>query len=129
MAKFLSVCVMLLGLSGSRIALAEDFFDPTRPPAALLTPQNGSAGATEHAEAPLVLQSVLRSPQRQVAIISGRSVALGQRIRGYKLIVLGNQQAELQGSQGRLTLRLVPPLHSNPVPITAKTPPHQGDIK
>ncbi|MDP5240243.1 hypothetical protein Q9Q94_11940 [Uliginosibacterium sp. 31-16] len=124
MAKFLSAFLLLAVLPAA--AQTGPFFDPTRPPASVLAPQ---AEVTSPQEAPLLLQSVLLSPQRQVAVISGQSVLVGQAIRGYRLRMLTNRQAELQGPQGRLTLWLIAPLDSNPSPAVAKVPPSQGDRK
>ena len=127
MAKFLSV--LLMGLMLGTTVQAEDFFDPTRPPADLLLPQAALTGKAGAAEGPLLLQSVLLAPQRQVAVISGQSLLVGQRIRGYQLRSLSSRQAELLGPQGRLTLWLLPSSHSDSLPSVAKEPPHQGDRK
>ncbi|MBS1208983.1 MAG: hypothetical protein H6R19_1381 [Proteobacteria bacterium] len=129
MAKLLSAFLMWMALSGVQVVRAEPFFDPTRPPAALLTLQDGTTGSAARAESPLVLQSILRSPQHQTAMISGRSVALGQSIRGYQLRSLESQKAELEGPQGCLTLWLIPSFHSDPAPVAAKATSHQGDKK
>ncbi len=123
MAKFLSAFLLLAVLPAA--AQTGPFFDPTRPPASVLAPQ----AETITQNAPLQLQSVLLSPQRQVAVISGQSVLVGQSIRGYRLRTLTNRQAELQGPQGRLTLWLIAPLDSKPSPAVAKEPPSQGDRK
>lgn len=126
MAKLLSASLLLaIGLV-AQPAQAETFFDPTRPLVAGLVPEPGPAASP--AEAPLVLQSVLLSPQRKLAVISGQSVALGQRIRAYTLINLGSRQAELQGPQGRLTLWLLSDLHPDPAAVK-KSALQQGERK
>lgn len=108
------------------VARAEPFFDPMRPPAEFLAPASGEVAP---AEKPLVLQSILRSPQRQVAIISGQNVGLGQRIRGYQLVSLGNQQAVLKGAKGQLVLHLLSPRHPDPARQTVVAHPLQGESK
>jgi len=99
MARFLILAGLLPAL-----ALAAPFRDPTRPPPAFMN----SAIASAPVAAPLVLQSVLRAPQRQAAIISGQRVEVGQKIRGFTLIGLSESHAVLQGQEGRITLYLLP---------------------
>lgn len=125
MAKLLRAFLLLaIGLV-VQFAQAETFFDPTRPLVAGLVPETGPLSSA--AEAPLVLQSVLLSPQRKLAVISGQNVTLGQSIRAYRLVTLSNRQAELQGPQGRLTLWLLSDLHPD-VAVT-KSPLQQGERK
>lgn len=126
MAKLLSAFLLLPIWLIAQPAQAESFFDPTRPLVSVLVPD--AVQGTSPAEAPLVLQSVLLSPQRKQAVISGQSVALGQSIRGYRLINLGSHQAELQGPRGRLTLWLLAGLHPDPAVLT-KSPLQQGEQK
>lgn len=107
-------------------AHAEPFFDPMRPPPEFLAQATGDAAV---AEKPLVLQSILRSPQRQVAIISGQNVVPGQRIRGYQLVSLSSQQAVLRGAKGQLVLRLLSPHHPDPARQPVAAHPLQGESK
>ena len=66
----------------------------------------GAAGSSEGGD--LVLQSVLVSPERRAAIISGRVVRLGESADGYRLIAVGESEAVIRvGTQSR-TLRLYP---------------------
>lgn len=108
MARFLNAFVMLLLVCASVASRADSFYDPTRPPPAFLPPAMQPAAASAPAEKPLVLQSILLSPQRKIAIISGQSVKVGQSIRGYQLLSLGSSEAQLQGPSGILILKLLP---------------------
>ncbi len=99
MARLLK-CLVLIPV----LAQAAPFQDPTRPPAEFLLSGTASAPVSE----PLVLQSVLLAPQRQIAIINGQRVEVGQKIRGMELLSLSEKQAVLQGPQGRITLYLLP---------------------
>lgn len=100
MARFLML--ILLVSSGPLLAMT----DPLRPPPGF---GGGSAAMNEtDPDAVLVLQSVLLAPGRQIALISGRSVAVGGRIGDYRLISLNARTAVLQGPQGRMQLQLIP---------------------
>lgn len=98
MARFLILLTLLL--AGPALAEA----DPLRPPAGFGT----GGGAVQESDSVLLLQSVLLAPGRQIALISGRSVAVGGRIGDYRLVSLTARAAVLQGPQGRLQLQLVP---------------------
>lgn len=131
MAKFLSA---LIWVACCGLVQAEPFFDPMRPPAELRLPQAGAVSHGVGEDGPLVLQSVLISSQRQVAVINGQSVLPGQSIRTYRLLSLNNHKAELQGPQGRLSLWLLPAnassfslSHASPTEV--KRPSQQGDKK
>jgi hypothetical protein len=127
MAKFLSAFLLAWISLALPVVQAETFHDPLRPLASALTTQ--TADAVRAVEAPLVLQSVLLSSQRKLAVISGQQLSVGQSIRGYKLHSLTSRQAELIGPQGRLVLWLVPALNADSVPPVLKVAPQQGDKK
>ncbi|HEX9810732.1 MAG TPA: MSHA biogenesis protein MshK [Burkholderiales bacterium] len=83
------------------------FSDPTQP--------MGHAGATSRAapsrpEGP-VLQSTLVSPQRRLAVISGKQVRVGDTVNG--AVVTEISQYEVRITQGgrETTLRLLPKLN------------------
>lgn len=101
--------IALLLLVGTAPAFAQQA-DPTRPPAAWLAPVDDSArSATGEAGGGLRLQSVLM-PQggRPVAVIGGKTVALGGRVGGATLIRLNEREAVLQGADGVTHLYLTP---------------------
>lgn len=100
MARFLMMLCLLI------CAPAWSQADPLRPPSGF---SEGAAGLKEaESDSALVLQSVQLAPGRQLALISGRSVAVGGRIGDYRLLSLSAREAVLQGPQGRLQLQLIP---------------------
>ena len=82
--------------------------DPTRPPAAWLSPVADARPGSEGA-GPLRLQSVLmRQGGRPVAVIGGKTVALGGHVDGATLVRLNEREAVLQGTDGVTHLYLTP---------------------
>lgn len=146
MAKSLNI--MYLSLLLSLVAPAAFASDPTRPPPEFM-PRDEQADrttaraalATEAAppeQAALRLQSVIVSAGRQRALISGQSLALGERIGDAQLIRLSETQAVLQRPSGPLVLELTPGIHKTapgarlraPSSAPSKTgtpPPSSGD--
>lgn len=81
--------------------------DPTRPPEQL-----GQSGETGAASGP-VLQSVLLSPQRRIAVISGQTVKLGEKFGDATVVRISESEVVLRssgsGEGGEFqTLRLFP---------------------
>jgi len=76
--------------------------DPTRPPRV----DRIAAPATHSAEPLLVLQSIIRSPNGNAAIISGRLVPVGGRIGTARLVRVTEDEAVIQvgGAEKRLAL-------------------------
>jgi MSHA biogenesis protein MshK len=89
--------------------------DPTRPPASVGATQGNSG--TEPIRPPL-LQSVFISPERKWALIGGQHVALGGKFGDARLISLTEEEAILQGPQGRTILRLMPDVQRTPSAAT-----------
>ena len=100
------IALALLAVSGSALAQSAD---PTRPPAAWLAPVVDAAKADGDTTGGLRLQSVLM-PQggRPVAVIGGKTVALGGRVGGATLVRLNEREAVLQGADGVTHLYLTP---------------------
>lgn len=98
------LCTWLLGCFASvALAQAAPLADPTRPPNAAVD----AAGEAAPRSGPQ-LQSVLISPARRVAVISGRAVALGERY-GEATVASITESAVLLRYAGRSeTLRLIP---------------------
>lgn len=108
MAGILKFFISAWLVCGASVLWAEPFFDPTRPPPAFLPPElQVRVAASAPAEPPLVLQAILQSPQRKAALISGRTVEVGQVIRGYRLQELDSSFARLLGPHGMITLTLL----------------------
>lgn len=125
--------------------------DPTRPPPEFMPREEREEGSNARPNAAqaaliveqqptLVLQSIIVSAGRQRAIISGQSLAVGERIGNAQLLRLTETQAFLQGSQGNIVLELTPGIRktssgSSPVPspltsLKSGTPrPPSGDTQ
>ncbi len=103
MRKFatLSAVLLMLGLVGT--AGAQLLNDPTRPPGALA--ESGETGGTGGGP---VLQSVMLSPGRKMAMISGEMVALGGRYGDSRLVQLTESEAVLKNGAETTVLRLYP---------------------
>lgn len=108
MAERLIRYVSLLGLCALQLlscANAEEFVDPTRPPAAVAAPVTGGAAADESSSG---LQSIIISKTRRAAIIDGETVELGGKHGDARLIEVNEGSVVLKGVQGRQVLTLFP---------------------
>lgn len=85
---------------------AETLIDPTRPPA---SPEKNSAAERESA-AP-VLQSILISPTRRIAIISGSTLKAGDKFGNAQLLSIGENEVVLRTGKNLQVLKLHPSLH------------------
>ncbi len=88
---------------------AENLPDPTRPPASLwsLHPTFGEEPSETPAAVP-VLQSIMLSATRKIAIISGQAVALGEKFGDARLVRLSQSEAVLRTAEGLQVLKLFP---------------------
>ncbi|MFA9462306.1 hypothetical protein [Thiohalorhabdus methylotrophus] len=93
---------------GGRVA------DPTRPPEVAAPGGDRGSGGGEAER--LVLQTLLQGPSRRLAIISGRSVRVGERIGGYTVQNILQDRVVLSGEGGTRTLRLAPTSSMEKVP-------------
>ena len=100
----------LLAVMLSAPACAEGLTDPTRPPSGFdVTASSAKSG--EAAPSPLVLESVLIYPDSRIAIISGERLALGQKIRGLRLVKIADTEVVLLDGGERRTLKLLSLIH------------------
>jgi MSHA biogenesis protein MshK len=96
-------------------AMAQVLADPTRPPAALAAAP-GSVAATGGP----VLQSVMLSPARKMAMISGQLVVLGGRYGSSRLVRLTDSEAELKDGSETIVLSLYPQVDKRPAGKTQR---------
>lgn len=97
------LCAMLMVI-GAGAAYGEQLVDPTRPPDAVGVAQGSTQGGTS---AP-VLQSVLISPHRRLAIIDGKTVKLGDKFGALRLVSVTETEVVLQSGTSRQILKLYP---------------------
>ena len=97
--------LLLLLLTSMSAAFAESFVDPTRPPASLGIVEPGTASSK--APGP-VLQSVLISKGRKVAVISGQTVRLGEKFGEARLVSITESEVVLKSGKDVQTLKLFP---------------------
>lgn len=99
------LALALVAISTSALAQSAD---PTRPPAAWLAPAN-DARPDGDAGGGLRLQSVkMPVGGRPVAVIGGKTVALGGHVGEATLVRLNEREAILQGADGVTHLYLTP---------------------
>ena len=73
------------------------------------------------AVAPLVLESVLIHPDVRSAIISGERLTLGQKIRGLRLVRIGETEVVLLEGGERRTLKLYPGVQKKPAAAAGRS--------
>lgn len=101
--------IFLLLLLMAGVCQAENLPDPTRPPSLLgpLPPAFGEEPDSTPAPIP-VLQSIILSPTRKAAIISGQTVVLGEKFGEARLVKLTESEAVLRTVDGVQVLKLFP---------------------
>ncbi len=90
--------------------MAQGFADPTRPPGVIADSAESAAAGSGP-----VLQSVMLSPTRKVAVISGEMVVLGGRYGGAQLVKLSETEAVLKSGNELVVLKLHPQVDKKPV--------------
>ena len=88
---------------GVAVAQAQTLRDPTRPPGTSAI-KAGAGVATGG----LVLQSILISPERKAAVISGKLVTPGESVEGYMLVAIAENEAVLKNGDKVRRLHLYP---------------------
>ncbi len=97
--KAASTWLLLISLP----AFAQGLADPTRPPGGVAE----AAGAATVSMGP-VLQSVMLSQGRKIAVISGEMVTLGGRYGAARLVKLTETEAVLKNGEEVTVLRMYP---------------------
>jgi len=108
-----TLAALLLATSSAfQGAAAQTLADPTRPPASLGARADAQAG-----DGLPRLQSVLIAPRaggRQVAVIDGETVRLGDSYKGARVARMSQTEVELRRGRERQVLRLEPqPAHAS----------------
>jgi MSHA biogenesis protein MshK len=81
---------------------AETLVDPTRPPNGFGQAQDGAATAGP------VLQSVLISPIRRVAVVSGKTLRVGDKLGDAQLVKISENEVVLRTGKNLQVLKLYP---------------------
>jgi MSHA biogenesis protein MshK len=102
--------VILSTLIFTHNVTAQSLSDPTRPPASLRGAQEGNQQSVTSGP---ILQSVLVSPERKVAVISGQTVSLGEKYGDARVVKITESEVVLSGSTGVQTLKLFPGVVKN----------------
>ena len=85
-------------------AFSAQLSDPTRPP----DRYPGAAGHGTKAAPVWILSSTLIAPTRRLATINGKTVEVGDRIRGAEVLRIEPAQVSLRNGSKLLLLRLAP---------------------
>jgi MSHA biogenesis protein MshK len=104
-----AIALPLLCITAS--AWTEKLPDPTRPPVLIDNPQSDAA-ASQYTG--LVLQSVMISPHRKMAIINGQTVKLGEKFDGAQLVGISESEVVLRHGKTLQTLKLFPNINKRP---------------
>lgn len=94
--------VLIAGMLAALPGQGQGVADPTRPPG------GSEASSAEAVMSGPVLQSVMLSPSRKVAVISGEMVVLGGKYGSARLVKLTESEAVLKNGQEVTVLRLHP---------------------
>ncbi|HKL78218.1 MAG TPA: hypothetical protein VJ985_07640, partial [Gammaproteobacteria bacterium] len=105
----IGLALFLVGVQGPVAAGGTAAVDPTRPPGGSAAASAAAKGEkeAEPAEA-LKLESLLVGTGRRVAIISGQSVRIGERIHGYTVQNILRREVVLADGGKTRVLRLTP---------------------
>jgi MSHA biogenesis protein MshK len=103
--SMLHAVFLVWALIGTPAVFADTFRDPTRPPVSAEPMREGPLSGTDSGP---VLQSVILSQGRMMAIISGQTVKLGEKFGDARLIKISESEAVLRTDSSSQTLKLFP---------------------
>jgi MSHA biogenesis protein MshK len=118
-----SILLMCLCIVGPALAQGGRLVDPTRPPTVGTQAVPDAEGVPPQGPQ---LQSVLISPARRVAVISGTTVALGGRYGEATVSAINEASVLLQYRNGRRTLQLLPGVTKRERRARLREPSHRG---
>ncbi len=102
--------LFLAGLLGVGPVLAQ-VPDPTRPPAALMTPETGSVAAPVESGVQTV---ILRHGRKSAAVINGQYVVVGGKFGDKRVVKISESEVVLQGESGREVIKVMPAIEKMP---------------
>jgi MSHA biogenesis protein MshK len=121
MAEYLSartrVWRMAAAISAAMLTVAfadaQELRDPTRPPALF---ESDGGQRTSSASAGPVLQSVLISPTRRIAMIDGQALKPGDKFGDARVVKITENEVVLRNGQEVQTLKLFPQVEKQKTP-------------
>jgi MSHA biogenesis protein MshK len=115
--------IMAVGMVWAATGIcADSISDPTRPPAVAM-PAPLVGGVATPVDAGPVLQSVMISRKKKVAVISGQEVALGKMYGDAKLVAVRDHEVDLRNPDGSLqTLQMYAGVTKTGIEAKRKTP-------
>ncbi|HXA47765.1 MAG TPA: MSHA biogenesis protein MshK [Burkholderiaceae bacterium] len=102
-----SILIALMVLMLGQGVMAEELRDPTRPPVGI-----GQTPADAGVPAEPELQSILISPSRRIAIISGKTVQVGDKFGDARVAAINSSEVVLKTGKNLRVLKLYPSLHN-----------------
>lgn len=108
----------LAGLVASATALAQAP-DPTRPAAALISPESGGAAAAPAASG--VQAVILRHGGKSGAVVNGQYVEVGGKLGDKRVLKISESEVVLMGAAGREVLKVTPAIDKVPARKKAAT--------
>lgn len=117
--------ILLLCLSGPAMGQREALVDPTRPPVVASEP----TAKAPTAPAGPKLQSVLISPTRRVAVISGHTVMQGGKYGSAKVVEISESTVLLRYADRKETLYLLPGVAKRERPSDGAAQSHKGNSR
>lgn len=120
-----ALMLIVLCLAGPATAQRAALVDPTRPPAAVSEP------GTKEPAAPVgpKLQSVLISPTRRVAVISGSTVVQGGKYGNATVTSISEGAVLLRYADRKVTLHLIPGVVKRERQSDAASQSHKGNSR
>ena len=95
---------VLAGFVGAGSSLAQ-VQDPTRPAAALMTPETGGVAAPVESGVQTV---ILRRGGKSAAVINGQYVVVGGKFGDKRVMKISESEVVLQGESGREVIKVTP---------------------
>ncbi|MDH4173908.1 MAG: MSHA biogenesis protein MshK [Betaproteobacteria bacterium] len=119
-----ALAFLLLSCAGAAFAQRAALVDPTRPPLPA-----GEPTAKESAPAGPQLQSILISPTRRVAVISGNTVVQGGKYGDATVAAISEGAVLLRYADRKETLHLIPGVIKRERRADAEAQSHKGNSR
>jgi MSHA biogenesis protein MshK len=120
-----ALVLLLLCAAGTASAQREALVDPTRPPVAVSEPTEKEQAAPAGPQ----LQSVLISPTRRVAVISGNTVMQGGKYGGATVVAISEGTVLLRYADRKETLHLLPGVVKRERQTESAAQSHKGNSR